>query len=187
MKKSTIILSSGFILLFIFASSTFAQLKFGYLDSQEILARLKETKDVEGKLNELYKSWEQEAQNMQLALKKKQDDFEAKSLMLTDKAKAERTQEIQAGLAALQQFEQEKLGPQGELFKERQKLLQPIVKKIQDQIDKIGEAEGFDYIFDAANGNIVYVSKSQVNLTDRIIKALETQSSGTASTSEKTK
>lgn len=186
MKKAKLFLSIGIIIPFIFATFGFAQLKFGYLDSQEILAKLKETKDVETKLNELYKSWEQEAQNMQSALKRKQEDLEAKSLMLTDKAKAERTQELQAGLVALQQFEQEKLGPQGELYSERQKLLQPIIKKIQDQIDKIGEEEAFDYIFDAANGNIVYVSKSQVNLTDRVIKALETQSSGTAAASEKT-
>ena len=186
MKQSKMMCTVGMLVPFLFVSFAFAaELKIGYVDSQAILAKLKETKDVQDKLNELYKTWEQEAKNMEQEIQKKQEDFEAKSLMLTDKAKAERAQEIQAMALQLRQFEQEKFGAQGEYFKEQNRLMQPIIEKIQNAINKVGEDDGYDYIFDTVNANIVYVSKSQTNLTERIIAELEKSGSATISSSEK--
>lgn len=181
MKTFKVILLLGVAAAIGAANAAAADVKIAYLDSQVILSKLKETKDVEAKLNELYKAWEKEAQAMKAEIDKKQEDFEAKSLMLTEKAKAERAQEIQTLLLQLRQFEQDKLGPEGEYFKERQRLLQPVIDKVQEMINKIGEEEGYDYIFDTANGNIVFAGKNQVNLTERIIQELEKQSSASSS------
>lgn len=185
MKNRKTMFSLGVLFPFLFATFAFAELKVGYVDSQVILAKLKETKDVQDKLNELYKKWEQEAKSMEQEIQKKQEDFEAKSLMLTDKAKAERAQEIQALALQLRQFEQEKLGQNGEYFKEQNRLMQPIVDKIQNAINQVGEDEGFDYIFDTVNANIVYVSKSQTNLTERIMQELEKEGSAIVTDAEK--
>lgn len=179
MKNRNKIVSLGVLFPFLFAAFAFADVKIGYVDSQAILAKLQETKDVQQKLDALYKAWEQEAQKMKQEIEKKQEDFEAKSLMLTDKAKAERAQELQTLALQLRQFEQEKLGPQGEYFKEQQRLLQPVIDKVQAAINKIGEDEGFDYIFDTVNANIVYAGKNQMNLTERVLEDLEKSATAT--------
>ena len=185
MKKCKTVFSVGILIPFLFTAMASAEVKIGYVDSQAIISKLKETKDVQDKLNELYKSWEQEAKNMEQEIQKKQEDFEAKSLMLTDKAKAERAQELQTMALQLRQFEQDKLGANGEYFKEQNRLMQPIIDRVQDAINKVGEDEGFDYIFDTVNANIVYVSKSQTNLTDRILQELEKEGSAAAAGSDK--
>lgn len=172
---------------FILAGSSvaLAELKVGYVDSQVIIAKFKEAQDAKAKLEELYKSWEQEALNMEQQIKKKQEDLEAQSLVLSDKTKAERAQEIQNLILRYQQFQQEKLGPNGDLNKEQARLMQPIIDKIQNVINKIGEADGFDYIFDTVNSNIVYASKSQTNLTDRVLAELEKGAATATSTTTK--
>lgn len=155
------------------ASFAQAEIKIGYVDSQAILAKYKEAQDVQAKLKELYKSWEKEAQNMQTEIQKKTEQFQAQSLVLTDKTKQERAQEIQTLQLQFQKFQQDKLGPEGELVKEQNRMMKPIIDKIQKMINKIGDEEGFDYIFDTVNANIVYAGKKQTNLTDRVLQELE--------------
>ena len=47
-----------------------------------------------------------------------------------------------------------------------------IQDKIFAQINKIGEDEGYDYIFDSALNVILYIDKNQPDLTERVIEEL---------------
>jgi len=150
-----------------------AQLKLGYVDSQKILEKFKDAQDARKKLDEINRAWEDEARNMQQEIQKMQENLDAQSLVLTEKTKAERAQEIQNLYLKFQQFQQEKWGPGGEAYKEQQRLLQPVIDKINQVIRQVGEAEKFDYIFDVVNGNILFAGKNQPDLTERILQELE--------------
>jgi Skp family chaperone for outer membrane proteins len=50
--------------------------------------------------------------------------------------------------------------------------MQPIVDKINTVIKKIGTDDKFDYIFDTVNNNILHVSATQPDLTDRVLEEL---------------
>ncbi len=165
----------GFFLIsvFLLAGSLQAQLKIGYVNSKKILDNYKEAQDARKKLEELNKAWQEEAANMQREIQELQEKLEAQSLVLTEKTKAERAQEIQNLAIRFQQFQQEKWGPNGQIYQEEQKLMQPVIDKINQVIHKIGEEEGFDYIFDVVNGNILFAGKNQPDLTDKILEMLE--------------
>ena len=153
-------------------TSAFGQ-KFGYLNSQAILDEFKEAQDVKKQLEEINKGWEKEALNMQREIKEKSDQLEAQRLLLSETKRSEKEQEIQAIYQNLQKFQATKWGSQGEALKEEAKLLQPVQAKIIEAINRVGEKDGFDYIFDTVTANIVYVSKAQVNLTKRVLAELE--------------
>ena len=159
--------------VFVLAGTSYAQLKIGYVNSKKILDNYKEAQDVQKKLEDLNKAWEEEARNMQREIQELQEKLEAQALVLTEKTKAEKTQEIQNLVLRFQQFQQEKWGPNGQLYQEQQRLMQPVIDKINAAIQKVGETEGFDYIFDVVNGNILFASKDQPDLTDRILEELE--------------
>jgi len=180
-NKAKFIVTIGILGLLSTANIALAELKLGYVNSQEILTKYKEAQDVQAKLQELYKTWEQQAINMEKEIQTKREAFEKQSLVLTDKTKAERAQEIQALMLQLQQFQTDKLGPQGEYYKEQNRMMKPIIDKVQNMINKMGEDEGFDYIFDSINSNIVFASKKQPNLTEKILAALEKESGATSS------
>jgi len=166
-------LSAVAVFVLAFAVAGRAQLKIGYVDSQKILEKFKDAQDARKKLDEINRAWEEEARNMQQEIQKKQENLDAQSLVLTEKTKAERSQEIQNLYLRFQQFQQEKWGPSGEAYKEQQKLLQPVIDKINAVIRQVGEAEKFDYIFDVVNGNILFAGKNQPDLTERVLQELE--------------
>ena len=160
------------MLMLLGANPALAQLKMGYIDSQKILEKYKEAQDAQKQLQDLNKRWEDEAKNMQQELQAKLEELESQALLLSDERKKEKETELQNLNIRLQQFQQEKWGNQGEVFAKRAELMQPIIDKINTTIKKIGAEEKFDYIFDVINGNILYVSTTQADLTDKVLEEL---------------
>jgi outer membrane protein len=154
------------------ASSASAQLKLGYIDSQKILEKYKEAQDAQKQLQDLNKRWEDEAKSMQQELQTKLEELESQALLLSDERKKEKQTELENLNIRLQQFQQEKWGNQGEVFAKRAELMQPIIDKINVTIKKIGTDEKFDYVFDVVNGNILHVSATQPDLTDKVLEEL---------------
>lgn len=157
------------------ADVSFAQqpLKIGYINSNRILETYKEAVDVRKQLADLNAQWEQEARNMQEEIQQLQEQLEAQSLLLSEERKAEKQQEIQDLYLQYQQFLQEKWNPQGgEAVKREAELLQPVFDKINKAIKKIGDEQGFHYIFDVVNSNILYASDDQPDLTKQLLEEL---------------
>ncbi|MFQ5824166.1 MAG: OmpH family outer membrane protein [bacterium] len=149
-----------------------AQLKIGYINSNKILETYKEAVDVRKQLQEINAQWENEAKDMQKEIQELLDQLESQSLLLSDERKQAKQQEIQNLNLKYQRFLQEKWGPQGELAKKEAELLKPVFDKINEAIRKIGNSEGFSYIFDVINSNILFASEDQPDLTDRLFDEL---------------
>ncbi len=160
------------LLLFLTVGQASAQLKIGYINSNRVLATYKEAQDVRKQLQEINAKWEQEAKNMQKEIQDLQEQLESQSLLLSEERKQEKQQEVQSLYLKYQQFLQEKWGPQGEAVKKEEELLKPVIDKINEAIRKIGEAEGFHYIFDTVAANILYASDDQPDLTERLLEEL---------------
>jgi outer membrane protein len=154
------------------ANPVAAQLKLGYIDSQKILEKYKEAQDAQKQLQDLNRRWEEEAKSMQQELQTKLEELESQALLLSDERKKEKETELQNLNIRLNQFQQEKWGNQGEVFTKRAELMQPVIEKINTVIKKLGTDEKYDYIFDVVNGNILHVSASQPDLTERVLEEL---------------
>jgi outer membrane protein len=160
------------VLMLAGANSASAQLKLGYIDSQKILEKYKEAQDAQKQLQDLNKRWEDEAKNMQKELQGKYEELESQSLLLSEERKKEKETELLNLQNRLQLFQQEKWGSQGEVFAKRAELMQPVIDKINAVIKKVGSEEKFDYIFDVVNGNILHVSETQPDLTNKVLEEL---------------
>ena len=139
----------------------FAQLKVGYVNSQQVLEKYEEALDVRKQLAELNTQWESEARDMQKEIEKLQDELESQSLLLSDQRKQEKVQQIQTLGQQYQLFLQTKWGQQGEGVKKEVELLQPVYEKINAAIKEIGQAE------EIVNGVFLYRSRSRYG-RDRI-------------------
>jgi outer membrane protein len=173
----------------VFALPVFSQnLKIGYVHSQKILATYKDALDVQKKLDEIGRQWENEGMEMQQKIQQLREQYDAQSLLLSDAKKKEKEQEIQTMILQLQKFQQDKFNPQtGEYYKKQAELLQPVYDRINAVIKKIGDEEKFSYIFDSATGGIVHASADQPDLTDRVLAELNKGQAAKATGSEKNK
>ncbi len=153
-------------------SPAFAQLKVGYVNSQQVMEKFKDALDVRKQLAEFNTQWEGEARDMQKQIQKLQEELESQSLLLSDQRKQEKVQQIQTLGQQYQLFLQTKWGQQGEGVKKEVELLQPVYEKINAAIKKIGQAEGYQYIFDVVAGNILFASDDQPDLTEKLLVEL---------------
>lgn len=158
-----------------------AQLKMGYVNSNKILEKYKEAIDVRKQLADLNEQWKQEARDKEKNIQGLQEQLESQSLLLSEERKTAKQQEIQNLYLEYQQFLQDKWNPQGgEAVKKEVELIQPVYDKINAAIKKIGDAEGFSYIFDVVAGNVLYAGVDQIDLTDRLIEELNKNLGGEA-------
>ena len=155
--------------LFLTASASSKELKIGYVHSQRILAEFQESIEAQRTLDDEQREWLDEAKNMELEITSMEEELENQSLLLSDEKKTERVQKIQTKYLEYQRFQQEIWGESGKLYQRNQELTQPIIDKVNTVIQKIGEDEDYDIIFDAAVGNIVY-AKDDFDLTDLVIE-----------------
>ncbi len=156
------------------ATSASAQLKIGYIDSEVLKERLPEILEVQRKLEQLQQDYEREIMDRQTKLKKLEDDFRRQELLLSEAKKAEVQVEFETKVQQLQQFTQEKFGPEGELTRKNIELFEPIFKKINDAIQGMAEEKGYDFIFDAAapSSGLVF-AKEEYDLTEQLLELME--------------
>ncbi len=144
------------ILGFLFANQSNAQ-RFGYVDTDYILSQMTEYKAAQKQLNEISLKWENEMKVMKDEIDKLYKDYKAEEVILTSTQRKEREDAIVAKEDALRDYEQTKFGVNGELFKKRKELIDPIQDKISLAISAVAKKNALDFIFDkSANMNILF-------------------------------
>ncbi|MBN61216.1 MAG: hypothetical protein CME20_07650 [Gemmatimonadetes bacterium] len=156
------------------AAAAQAELKVGYIDSEVLKERLPEFRDAQRKLDQLRQDYENQAKDREAKLLKLQEDFRRQELLMSEARKAELQTEFEAKVQQLQQFTQEKFGPEGELMRKNIELSEPIFKKINDAIQVMAEEEGYDFIFDAAapSSGLVF-AKENYDLTEQLLEKMQ--------------
>ena len=156
------------------SSAAAADVKLGFIDSEVIRDRLPEFKNVERQLQRLQQQYEKEAVERQSKLFKLQEDFRKQELLMSESRKAEMQAQFDESVRRLQEFTQQKLGPNGELFRKNIELSSPILERVNAAIEAIAKEDGYDFIFDvASSGAIVYADPERYNVTEKLIERLE--------------
>ena len=149
-----------------------AQQRIGYIDSQVLRQQLPEFQDIQRQLEQLQQTFQQEAIDKESKLKAMQEAFTKQELLMSEARKAEMQQEMEAQFLQLQQFTQDKLGPEGELFRKHLELSSPVYKEINDVLKTIAEEESYDLILDAAVGGVIVFADPEYDLTDKLLARL---------------
>ncbi len=165
MKKS----SRNLIFVSIFfctVASTFAQLKIGYIQSERIRTEYEEFTEAESQLQMEYQKVQVEYEKMIMQLDSLNKDYEVKRLMALDKGESIKQQIMQME-RAIQTYQAEKVGPQGELMKKSAQMEYEILGKVREAVRKVAIDKGFDYIMDSSMG-LLY-AKPNYDVTDDVL------------------
>ena len=163
-----------FIFLYIFISansiaSAQAQLKIGYVLSERIRTEFEEFKEAESQLQLEYGKVQMEFDKMVLKMDSLKQDYEVKRLMALDKGESIKQELIQME-QAIQRYQAEKVGPQGELMRKQAQMEYEILGKVKKAVDKVAIDGGYDYIIDASVGLLYF--KPKYDMTDDVLHQL---------------
>ena len=159
------------ILTLALASFALADVKIGYVDSNEIMNNFDEVRQVQADLEKEQRRLESEFNELVFGLDSLKQDYDRQRLLMSDTRRNEKENEIASKEKSVQKFQLDKFGPEGEIYRIQNELLKPVLAKIDAAIQKVGSERGYDFILDAMSGALLYALDSH-NLTEDVMDEL---------------
>jgi len=107
-----------------------------------------------------------------MALDKMYKNYEAEQFMLSDDLKKKREDELFIKEKELRDLQKKRFGYEGDLFKERQKLVKPIQDKVYNVVQKMAIARSYDFILDKSEGITIIFADPKLDKSDDVLKEL---------------
>ena len=164
-------------------ASAFGQ-RFAYVNTDYILSNIPEFNDAQKELDKMAADWKDDAAKKQKEIDDLYKAYQNEQYLLTEDQKKTKIQEIENKEKELKDFQQDKFGYQGALYKKRQELVKPVQDKVYSAIEKMAEERNYDFVFDKANSTTVLYANIKNDQSDYILKSLGyTPKTGTNSNS----
>ena len=170
MKKylKSVILISVFILGFTSFSFSQSQ-KNAYVDTEYILDNIPEYHDAQDELNDWSAKWQKEIEDLYNEIESLYKKYQAEKVLLPDDIKKEREDEIVKKESQMKELQKKYFGPDGELFKKRKELVQPIQEKIYNAIEELAQENHYTFVFDKAGGVTILYGNPKYDISDDVL------------------
>jgi len=139
--------------------------KLGYINSTDLLKSMPEIAKADTNVNNYAKTFQTELESMQKEYQTKVQAFQNDEKKMTDaikEVKMKEIQDLQNRMESLQQSAQDKIS------QKKHELYSPILEKADKAIKEVGKEKGYDYIFDLAQGSVLYYKEG-----DNILAAVK--------------
>ena len=149
--------------IFIQAGEAIAQ-KYGYVNSQQILAEMPDVKQMEENLEALGSQLQKKGEQMLKSYKQKEENAirEKEKGTLSPVEEETLLKELQSTQGEILKFEQEM---QSKIMDKRNELLGPIYEKINSAIQDVAKEQGYSMIFDS---QVLLFAEETVNVTTQV-------------------
>jgi outer membrane protein len=149
-----------------------AQTRYAVINTKYILDKIPEYKEADKKLKALGDQWQLEIDEKQMVLDKMYKNYEAEQFMLYEDLKKKREDELFIKEKELRDLQKKRFGYEGDLFKERQKLVKPIQDKVYNVVQKMAIARSYDFILDKSEGITIIFADPKLDKSDDVLKEL---------------
>ena len=160
------------VLIIVTVSLNTSAQRYAIIDTKYILSKIPEYKDADLRIKYVSEQWQREIDNKQAGLDKMYKDFDAEQFMLTDDLKKKREIEIANKEKDVRDLQKKRFGYEGDLFKERAKIVKPIQDKVYNAINKIAVARSYDFILDKSEGITVIFADPKLDKSEDILREL---------------
>jgi outer membrane protein len=154
-----------------FSLNTYAQ-KIAFIESEFILDKVSSYKMAKEKLEKQSQDWQKEIEGKMKELDILYKKFQSEQALYTEQMKQEKINEVEKKEKEVADMQKQRFGPNGDVFKKRQELIQPIINQMFDEVKKIAESKGYDLVIDKNNGNSIVYNNAKLNISDQVVKAM---------------
>jgi outer membrane protein len=146
--------------------------KIGVVDTQYILDNMSEYQIAQDQLDDLAVDWQKEIEQLFKEIDELYQQFVAEAPILPDEEKRRRQETIERKEKEAKDLQRKRFGRDGDLFKKRQELIQPIQEKVYNAIKEIAESENYAIILDKSAGTAVAYARARFDISDDVLKKL---------------
>lgn len=168
MIKKVLVLCSLMLLAAVGAQAQ----KFALVDMEYILSKIPAYEMANDQLNQTSKKWQAEVDALTKSAKDLYTKYQSEMVYLSDEMKAKREAEILAKEKEAVDLKKTYFGSEGELFKKRESLLNPIQDEIYNAIKELSETDGYMLILDRASGSNILFASPKIDISDLVLRKL---------------
>lgn len=169
MKIKHIIVTLGIVLCA--GTSVFAQ-RFAYVNSEYILEQIPEYVSAQKQLDALSLQWQDEVDARFAEIESLYQAYQQDQVVLNEALRRKREDEIVNKEKAVKDYQRQKFGFEGDLFKERVRLIEPIQERVSKAIQAIAESQNLDIILDKNSEVMMLYANPRLDKSDEVISRL---------------
>ena len=145
-----------FALLGIVSSNVIAQ-KYAFIDTKYILSQMPDYTDAQKEIDDLAEKWQKDVEKKYNEIQSKYKAFQEEEILLPEETKKIRLDEIMELEVKAKELQKKRFGVEGDLFKKRKELIEPIQDKIYKAVKELSKDNNYSFILDKSkNSNIIY-------------------------------
>lgn len=139
--------------------------KIAHIDSQKLLTDMPEMKSAQAQIQKLEQTYTNDIQASLKEYQAKAQAFQNEINALTEEQLRARQAEFEKRGRELETIQnnirQAQENAANELQKKRENLVAPLLEKAKKAVEKVAQAQGYEYVVDAAQGSGVIVAKGK--------------------------
>ncbi len=148
-------------------------LKLGYTSMDYLLSQVPEAKEIQNQLTIQKTQLENEAKRLEKEFQDKLAVYEKGAAQMSEVIRADKEKELQSLQGRFQEFQR---NADTQLQQKYQQLVNPVIQKIQKNVDATAKENGYNYVFnlDAGAGTAVILlyAPEDNNITDLVLKKM---------------
>ena len=146
--------------------------KFAFIDSEYIFKNISSYETAQEQLNILSKKWQGEIEQKQNEVKALYQSYQADLAFLSAEQKTKKENQIVAKEKELAELNQKYFGPEGALYENRKKLIEPIQNQLYEATKEIANAQGYSMILDRATTEGVMFVTPRIDISNEVLAKL---------------
>nr|BAL55263.1 OmpH family outer membrane protein [uncultured Bacteroidetes bacterium] len=146
--------------------------KVGFVDAQALLERMPEYKAAEQEIERLTQQWQKEIDDQYARVEELFRQYREQEPLMSPEMKRRKQDEIEAEEKKARDLQRKRFGPNGDLFKQREEKMKPILDKLQAAIQSVAQEKKFSIVLDRSAGGLLLYGESAYDLTDAVAAKL---------------
>lgn len=167
-------LSMATVFLFILTASAAAQLRVGYMSTDDVLSKLPARKQAQTKLNTLIQQKQNQLQKKSQAYQQDLSKFQKNKSTMSDQQKQQEQKKLSAEQDSLNSYNQQ---ARAQIQQRRSELLSPILDKVDSAIAVVAKKHNLDFVLNKSvdNGDkvIYFAADSSLDITQEVLNELK--------------
>ena len=119
--------------------------------------------------------WKKEIELQKIQLKRYQNELNSEKVLLTEELIADRNAEINDFASGIIFLQEKRFGPNGDLIRERLKLIKPIQDQVMSAVRDIAKEKRYDFIFDRSSDLVMLYSTKNYDISQLVLRKINIQ------------
>lgn len=146
-----------------------AQMKIAHTNVDLIVSQMPELRAADNEMNTFGRKLEEQIRAKEADMQKKREELEARVASMTEEQMIAAQQDWQNTMRSFQEFQS---SAEEQFNKKRADLLQPIYEKVQKVIEEVAKENGYDYVINDANGQVILFGPKEHDITNKVFAKL---------------